>query len=274
MIPTEPVAAVAIVRTRGQDESVLFIRRSEREEDSWSGHWSFPGGRRDREDADPLHTALRELQEECGIRLGREQMEAALPVVLARRKTGPFLPVAPFVFGVDRELPTVLDEREAAAAVWIPRSLLCDPAQHCLRPVPHRPDEMLYPAIDLNGVPLWGFTYRLLTDWLALTPNDPKDPKNCCGARAGFRAASLVLEFLLSHGLKLRQGWTDRPAAAAGQQTIKVASVEGAIPVELVRARFSTPGSHVALVNLLEIRPDHIRVAGLDFEEYLISASG
>jgi 8-oxo-dGTP pyrophosphatase MutT (NUDIX family) len=269
MIPTEPVAAVAIVRTHGQDESILFIRRSEREEDSWSGHWSFPGGRRDPEDADPLHTALRELEEECGIRLGREQMEAALPVVLARRKTGPFLPVAPFVFGVDRELPTVLDEREAVAAVWIPRSLLCDPAQHCLRPVPHRPDEMLYPAIDLNGVPLWGFTYRLLTDWLAL---GPKDPKNCRGEMAGFRAASLVLEFLLSHGLKLRQGWTDRPAAAAGQQTIKVAGVEGAIPVELVRAHFGVPGSHVPLVNLLEVRPDHVRVAGLDFEEYLISA--
>ena len=170
MILTEAEAAVAIVRTRGQDESILFIRRSEREEDSWSGHWSFPGGRRDPEDADPLHTALRELEEECGIRLGREQMEAALPIVVARRRTGPFLQVAPFVFGVKRKLPTVLDPREAVAAVWVPRSLLCDPAQHCLRPVPHRPGEMLFPAIDLDGMPLWGFTYRLLTDWLALGP--------------------------------------------------------------------------------------------------------
>ena len=273
LIPTEPEAAVAIVRTRGQDESILFIRRSEREEDSWSGHWSFPGGRRDPQDADPLHTALRELEEECGIRLGRENMEAALPVVVARRRTGPFLPVAPFVFGVDGKLPTVLDPREAAEAVWIPRSLLCDPAQHCLRPVPHRPHEMLYPAIDLNGVPLWGFTYRLLTDWLAL---GPKDPNHFHGEIAGFRAACLVLEFLLSRGLKLKQGWTDRPAPAGpvGQQMVKAASVEGTIPVELVRARFGVPGNHVPLVNLLEVRPDCIRVAGLDFEEYLISACG
>ena len=281
MILTEAEAAVAIVRTRGLDESILFIRRSERKEDSWSGHWSFPGGRRDPEDADPLHTALRELEEECGIRLGREHIEAALPIVVARRSSGPFLRVAPFVFAVDRKLPTVLDPREAVAAVWVPRSRLCDPAQHCLRPVPHRPGEMLFPAIDLDGVPLWGFTYRLLTDWLALGPADPPaGPKDRRGEIAGFRAASLVLDFLLSRGLKLNHGWTDRPAQpvsaaprSAGHPMVKVAAVEGAVPVELVLAHFGIPGNHVPLVNLLEVRPDYIRVAGLDFEEYLISAS-
>jgi hypothetical protein len=211
-------------------------------------------------------------------------MEAALPIVVARRRTGPFLLVAPFVFGVDDKLPTVLDPREAVAAVWIPRSLLCDPAQHCLRPVPHRPDEMLFPAIDLDGMPLWGFTYRLLTDWLALGPADTEDPKNRRSEMAGFRAACLVLDFLLSRGLKLKHGWTDRPAQPASaeqrsvgqhteQQMVKVAAVVGTLPVELVRAHFGIPGNHVPLVNLLEVRPDYIRVAGLDFEEYLISAS-
>ncbi len=259
------------MRTRGEDESILFIRRTEREDDSWSGHWSFPGGRRDPEDADPLHTALRELEEECGIRLGREQMEAALPVVIARRRTGPFLPVAPFVFAVDSQLPTVLDPREAAAAAWIPRSLLCDPSSHCLLSVPRRPGEMLFPAVDLGGMPLWGFTYRLLTDWLALGPKEVNGPGD---EAAGFRAASLVLDFLLARGLKLKHGWTKGPASGpAGQQVMKVAAVEGTLPVEQVRARFGAPGDHVPLVNLLEVHPDYIRLAGLDFEEYLISAS-
>src|ERR1700686_1955840 len=97
---TQPDAAVAIVRARGPVESVLLIRRTEREADPWSGHWSFPGGRRDPEDPDLLHTALRELEEECGIRLAREHSELTLPPVLARRKTGKFVLVAPFVFGI------------------------------------------------------------------------------------------------------------------------------------------------------------------------------
>jgi hypothetical protein len=85
-----------------------------------------------------------------------------------------------------------------------------------------------------------------------------------------------VLDFLLSQGLKLKHGFTDRlaPAGSAGQHVVKVAAVEGAIPVELVLAHFGVPGTHVPLVNLLEVRLDYIRVAGLNFEEYLISASG
>lgn len=45
--------------------------------------------------------------------------DAVLPRVLARRRTGPFVLVAPFVFAVDSELPTVLDHREAVEAVWV-----------------------------------------------------------------------------------------------------------------------------------------------------------
>jgi len=173
---TQPDAAVAIVRTRGPAESVLLIRRTEREDDPWSGHWSFPGGRRDPEDPDLLHTALRELEEECGIRLARERMERALPHTLARRETGTYVLVAPFLFGVDSELPTVLEPMEAAAALWVPLRDLRDPARHTLRAVPGRPPEMLFPAIELKGklptelmaTPLWGFTYRLIMDWLGM----------------------------------------------------------------------------------------------------------
>lgn len=162
----EPEAAVAIVRARGVAESVLLIRRSEREGDPWSGHWSFPGGRRDPQDPDLLHTALRELEEECGIRLRPEQMEAALPPASAGRKMGRRVLVAPFVFSVERELPAVADPEEAVEALWIPVDVLRDPERHALRPVPGMPSDMPFPGIELNGVPLWGFTYRLLMEWL------------------------------------------------------------------------------------------------------------
>jgi 8-oxo-dGTP pyrophosphatase MutT (NUDIX family) len=261
----EPDAAVAILRTRGPDPSVLLIRRAEREGDSWSGHWSLPGGRRDSSDIDPLHTALRELEEECGIRLSREQRSATLPPMLARRRTGPFLLVAPFVFEIDAELPTVLDANEAAGARWIPERTLLDPAQHSFQRASGLPDEVWFPAIVLPGAPLWGFTYRLLMDWLGVCP-----PQH---TRPGFDVACLVLDFLLSRGLILHSPW--HMAAAAGGDglgPVHLARVSGPIPAESLIEHFSAPGAYVAKVNRLEVRPEHVRIHGLSLEEYLIEA--
>jgi 8-oxo-dGTP pyrophosphatase MutT (NUDIX family) len=253
----EPEAAVAIVHARGAEESVLLIRRSERADDPWSGHWSFPGGRREPEDEDLVHTALRELAEECGIRLERVCLEASLPPTSAGRRVGRVITVAPFLFRAEGELPTVLDPNEAAEAVWIPLSLLRDPARHCLRPVPRLPQEMAFPAIELNGVPLWGFTYRVITEWLGLHAPQPSPQQ------AGFDAARLVLEFLLARGLTLAQDWAERGGTM-------VAVVDGPIPVAAVRERFAFPGGRIPPVSLLEVRSECILIAGWAREEYVI----
>lgn len=163
----ETEAAVAIVHALSPEESILLIRRAERPDDPWSGHWSFPGGHRDPQDPDLLQTALRELDEECGIRLPRQSLEAALAPTTAGRAAGPYLTVAPFVFPVAEPLPTVLDPREAVEALWVPVSMLQDPARRSLKSVPGMPPDRQFPAMDLKGVPLWGFTYRLIREWLA-----------------------------------------------------------------------------------------------------------
>jgi len=255
---TEPEAAVAIVHARGAEESVLLIRRSERENDPWSGHWSFPGGRSEPGDRDLTHTALRELEEECGIRLDPGRLEAALPPLSAGRRMRHILTVAPFLFRADSELPTVVDPEEVAEAVWVPLSLLRDPTRHRLTSVPRLPPEMAFPAIELNGVPLWGFTYRVITDWLRLHGDQPP--------RAGFEAAQLLLEFLLTQGLKLQYDWADHSGK-------KVAKVIGTIPVAAVLDRFAFPDSLIPPVNALEVRPDSIRIVGLGLEEYFIEAN-
>lgn len=257
----QPEAAVAIVCAR-TEESVLLMRRTVREGDSWSGQWSFPGGRCETDDADPLATALRELWEECGIRLSPDLLETALPNRLARRRVGRFLLVAPFVFSVAGELATVPCPEETAEAIWIPIQTLRDPARHHLQPVPGQPDEMRFPGIDVNGLPLWGFTYRLMTDWLDMGPHcEPIE-------QAGFEAAGLVLDFLLSRGLTLAHGW--RP----GRDVAMVAAVTEAIPREEVLEYFSKPGDFVPAVNRLQVRTDSVQIFGPAFEEYVIYAQG
>ncbi len=262
---TEPEAAVAIVHARGERESILLIRRSERKDDPWSGHWSFPGGRRDADDPDLLHTALRELEEECGITLGRGEMSAALRPALARRAAGPFVLVAPFVLDVGGELPAVVDGEEAVEAVWIPLSVWRDPGKHRLRAVPGLPGNMLFPAVDLNGVPVWGFTYRLTMEWLGLPAGAGSLEE------AGFQVASRVLDFLVSHGVRVKQDWQDSHMQdPVGGQKARLARVEGMIPVKQLVAHFSKPGELFPNLNIIEIRPDGVRVVGMGFEEYLI----
>ena len=229
---------------------MLLIRRAEREGDAWSGHWSFPGGRREAEDPDLVHTALRELAEECGILLECQDLEATLPVAVARRRTPPFLLVAPFVFAIDHPRPAVLDPREAVAAVWVPLGELRDPARHRLGPVASVPREMLFPAVEVNGWPLWGFTYRLISDWLGLAPD-----------QTALEAAQAVLDFLLSRGLRLRSGWANGAA-----------EVDGVIPVAEVVAEVSKPGPGFPSVNMIEVRADLVRVVGLAFEELSVRA--
>lgn len=257
---SEAEAAVAMVHAREPAESVLLMRRSERKEDSWSGHWSFPGGRRDVADRDLLHTALRELEEECGVRLTRGDLKEEMPLRRARRRSGAAIRVTPFLFRVGAEPAAVPDGREAVEASWIPLSFLRDPGRHLLLPVPGHPPETLYPGVMLGRAPLWGFTYRLICDWLAL------GPKPDAAEQAGLEAAVEVLDFLRSRGLELRRGWEGTRERAA--------EVAGAIPVAEVLERFSRPGAYALSVSCLEVRPEGIRIVGPAFEEYRIDASG
>lgn len=247
-------AAVAIVRARRPEDSVLLMRRTEREGDPWSGHWSFPGGRRELSDPDALATAARELYEECGVRVDETQLETALPAEVARRRTGRFLRVAPFVFRIDSQIPTVLDTSEAVEAQWVRVARLRDPAEHRLLPVPGMPAGMLFPAIAFDHIPLWGFTYRLITEWLDLLPVNR--------AGTGRNTVERIALFLEQAGLRLTRD--------PGRCEVRV---EGAWPVaELIRFLGFANGE-IPLVNVVEVSEQLVRIVGLDFAEWTIRAA-
>jgi 8-oxo-dGTP pyrophosphatase MutT (NUDIX family) len=149
----------------------LLVRRAEVPGDPWSGHVALPGGRRDAEDADLLDTARRETLEETGLRLERADHVGRLGEIHPRSRHLPSICVTPFVawLATDQELRL---NYELTGHVWIPVSALSDPAYRSTL-VREAPSTREFPAIDYEGNVIWGLTFAIIEDFLAVLSSAP-----------------------------------------------------------------------------------------------------
>lgn len=164
-------AATAMVLHEAADAGaeVLFIERAQRPGDRWSGQMALPGGRIHDEDEDLVDTAVREAREEVGIRL--DAPVGRLDDVHGRVVTNA---VSTFVFTVDERPSLTLEEREVAAAVWIPVERFFEPqAALKYRYLGMGP----FPAIEHDGYVVWGLTYRILEHLAAVLGRDLPRPE-------------------------------------------------------------------------------------------------
>ena len=163
--PDDRLASVAAVLRSGpaNGTEVLLIRRASHEDDPWSGHMAFPGGRHDPSDPDLLYTAVRETREELGLDLERAGSLIGrlplLPAIARGRRVG--LTIAPFVFSLESDAP-LTPNYEVAEAIWAPLGPML--RGEIATTLPYRMGEELLdmPAFDVNGRIVWGLTYRML----------------------------------------------------------------------------------------------------------------
>jgi 8-oxo-dGTP pyrophosphatase MutT (NUDIX family) len=155
-------AAVAMVlRDRPGGLEALFIRRAEHPEDPWSGHMALPGGRRDPEDAELAHAAVRETAEEVGLSLVDAEYLGRLDDIKAGRLEIFDLSVTPFVFH-HPEPGDLVPNYEVAEAVWLPLAHFLDPANVSAYPLQWNGAEQAFPAFVVGPYTIWGLTYRVL----------------------------------------------------------------------------------------------------------------
>ncbi len=146
-------------------DSLLLIRRAEREGDPWSGHMALPGGRREPTDVDLLATVIREVSEEVGVSLDRGQLISGLDDVIPRTPSLPPVAVRPYLFQVPIRPPLAFNS-EVSAAAWVPVDLLLDPQTYRTVRLELRGEARDFPAYHLEDSFVWGMTERILTGFL------------------------------------------------------------------------------------------------------------
>ncbi len=147
------------------DPRALLMKRAERSGDPWSGHISLPGGRYQSTDRDLLETAIRETREELNIDLAGTRMLGHL-APLHPRTSGPLgIEVTPFVFVTEVAVEPTCGP-EALAAFWLPLATAASGALDSTYAYPSSP--MTFPSWNYEGYVIWGLTWRILGDVLAL----------------------------------------------------------------------------------------------------------
>lgn len=131
-----------------------------------SGQISFPGGKREKEDSDFLATALRETEEEIGVRPADQQIITALSELYI--PPSDFL-VYPYLAYSDEPLVLRPQETEVAGIHRVKLDQLLDPA--ALKEVEVRPrarTALRAPAYVTPELVIWGATAMILAELLAI----------------------------------------------------------------------------------------------------------
>lgn len=149
---------------------ILYIRRATFEGDRHSGQVAFAGGKRELEDASLEVTALREAEEEVGIK----QSDVKILGRLNHHHTISEFQVTPYVGVTSWPYPLQIDEGEVAHAFTLPLNWLANSSHYRIEQRTHLDSKHPWPVVyyqEYEGELLWGATARMTLSLIdVLTP--------------------------------------------------------------------------------------------------------
>ncbi len=167
-----PAAVLVPLVERPDGYTVLLTQRTAHLEHH-AGQISFPGGRAEAEDANPVETALREAEEEIGLHR-RHVVEIAGFLDLYQTVTG-FL-ITPAVGFVTPPFELRLDAFEVAETFEVPLDFILDPRHHQRRSMLYQGRQRQYYVIPYENRFIWGATAALLVNFARRLAGAPLRP--------------------------------------------------------------------------------------------------
>lgn len=159
--PTELVQAAVLVPIveRGEGFTVLLTQRTDHLS-AHAGQISFPGGRLEATDAGLEAAALRETEEEVGLRRDRIEVVGQLDLYVTR--TG--FEVTPVVGIVTPPFSLTPDPFEVADVFEVPLSFIIDPANHLKQSRLHNGIQRQFYVLPYDNRYIWGATAGMLVN--------------------------------------------------------------------------------------------------------------
>ena len=126
-----------------------------------AGQAAFPGGAADPGDESPIHTALREANEETGIDIGRLAPLATLEKMFIPPSGFHVVPV--LAYSADPGPVAVVDESETAVVARVPVRAFINPENRLMVYRKENTRRLAGPAFLLNEMLVWGFTGQVIS---------------------------------------------------------------------------------------------------------------
>ena len=162
--PVDAVVGILLYQESRDELDTLLIHRVERSNDPWSGQIGLPGGRVEKFDDSTREALEREVREEVGLELSEEGELLGL-LSVGHPGTRIEMKVQPWVYGLHRR-PEVIIGPEVQHAFWVSLSKL--PSLKGTSEVEIRGTRILVEAFLVDKRVVWGFTYRVLNELLAV----------------------------------------------------------------------------------------------------------
>lgn len=156
--PVSPAAVLIAVVDRPEPGVILTVRPETMRRHA--GQIAFPGGRIDPEDDGPIEAALREAEEEIGLRPAHVDVIGTADSY--RTITG--FEVTPVVAVIPPDLSFVPHPGEVAAIFEAPLAYILHPEHQRVRTVEWRGRERCYYEIEWEGRRIWGATAAMIVN--------------------------------------------------------------------------------------------------------------